>query len=221
MLIGGDVVYKDMLRVGFGMQKPPNSILLLETKKADIALSRNIVTAQALRDKCEWIFFLDSDVIPPLDVLPRLILHNLPLVSGLYWRRYEGLEPCIYRLKDGIPVPYKNDDAQFTATLVEIEACGAGCLLIHSSVFEKLKSTVEHFIIQDTSSKENLECWKFWEYLVHTNVNLSEDIVLASRVRGMGFRIFADLSLRCGHLINAMVKEGSMQQTPLTTGKEI
>jgi len=217
------MVYKDMLRVAFGLQKPTNTLFLFETKKPDVALSRNILAAQALREKAEWLFYLDVDVIPPLNVIPRFLNHNLPIVTGLYWRRYEGLEPCIYRLNEqGLPVPYSNSElAQYGSGLIEIEASGAGCLLIHSSVFEKLKPTVEKFDLMDPVTKEILTCWKFWEYIVHHNVNLSEDVVLASRVRGLGYKVHCDLSVRCGHLTNVMVKDGQYEPTPLTTGKDV
>jgi hypothetical protein len=223
MLLGGDVVYKDMLRVAFGMLRVPNMVFFFETKKPDVALSRNILAAQALKEKCEWIFYLDADVVPPLTVLPDLLLHNMPIVSALYWRRYEGLEPCIYKLgREGVPVAYTDQElVPLGRQLVEIDGCGAGCLLIHSSVFEKLKPGVEKFDLLDPSTKEVMTCWKFWEYIVHSRVNLSEDIVLASRVKGLGYRIFADLTLRCGHLTNVLVKDGTLKQTPLTTGREV
>ena len=217
------MVYKDMLRVAFGLYKPNNTLLLFEVKKPNVDFSRNILAAQALREKAEYIFYLDSDVVPPLNVIARLLNHNLPIVTGLYWRRYEGLEPCIYRLSEaGLPVPYSNEDlAQYGSSIQEVEACGAGCMLIHSSVFEKLKPTVEQFDLQDPVTKEMLTCWKFWEYIIHSNVNLSEDVVLASRVKGLGYKIHCDLSVRCGHLLSVMVKEGVYKATPLTTGKEL
>ena len=56
MLIGGDFIYKYMLRVAFGLKKLSNTVLLFETKKPNVDLSRNILTALALKDKCDWIF---------------------------------------------------------------------------------------------------------------------------------------------------------------------
>jgi hypothetical protein len=223
LLLGGDFLYKDMMRVAFGLQKPQNTLFLFESKKPDVALSRNILAAQALREKTEWIFYLDSDVIPPLNVIPRLLGHNLPITSGLYWRRYETLQPCIYKLsEEGLPKALTDDELSvYGSMLMEVEGIGAGCLLIHSSVFEKLKPTVEQFDLQDPVTKQVLTCWKFFEYIVHHNVNLSEDIVLASRVRGLGYKIFADLSVRCGHLTTVIVKDGRYRETPLTTGKEV
>lgn len=223
LLLGGDFLYKDMLRVAFGLEKPQNTLFLFETKKADVALSRNILAAQGLKEKAEWIFYLDSDIIPPLNVIPRLLAHNLPIISGLYWRRYENLQPCIYKLgEDGLPKSLTDDEVSMAGSqLMEVDGVGAGCLLMHSSVFEKLKPTVEQFDLQDPVTKEVLTCSKFFEYLVHHNVNLSEDIVMSSRVRGLGYKVFCDLGIKCGHLTTVMVKDGRYRETPLTSGKEV
>jgi len=223
LLIGGDTVYKDMLRVAFGLERPPSALFLFETKKPNVDFSRNILTAQALREKAEWLFFLDSDVVPPLNVIPRLFAHDLPIISGLYWRRYENLQPCVYKMsQEGLPIAYTDEElALYGASIIEVEASGAGCLLIHNSVFEKLKPTVEQFDLLDPSTKQTMTCWKFWEYIVHSNVNLSEDIVLASRVKSLGYKIHCDLATRCGHLTNVIVKEGKFKETPLTTGRDV
>lgn len=218
------MVYKDMLRVAFGLDKPLNTLVFFETKKPNVDLSRNMVTAQMLKEKCEWLFFLDADVVPPLQVIPELTSANVPIISGLYWRRYEDMDPCIYHLSSqGIPVPFKETElAGVGRGVIEVDGCGAGCLLVHNSVFEKLKPYVEPFDIIDPLDPANkLKCWKFWEYIVKTDVNLSEDIVLSAKVKALGYRIYADLGLRCGHLCNYMIKDGRIQQTPLTTGHDV
>lgn len=102
-----------------------------------------------------------------------------------------------------------------------VHNCGAGCLLIHMSVFEKMKPSVQKFDLSEPGTNQKLTCYKFWEFIVGNNVNLSEDIVFASRIKGLGYRIYADLTLRCGHLANAMIIEGKFEQTPLATGRDI
>lgn len=223
LLIGGDMVYKDMLRVAFGLSRPAATVFLFETKKPDVSLSRNILAAQAIREKAEWLFWLDMDVVPPLDVVARLLAHNLPVISGLYWRRYGQLEPCAYKMSpQGLPVPYSTEElALFGSQILPVEAVGMGCCLMHSSVLNKMKSTVEEFELIDPDSNTSMICWKFFESIIKTNVNLSEDVVFCSRAKGLGYQIFVDLSLRCGHLVNVMVKEGIFKQTPLVLGKDV
>jgi hypothetical protein len=49
--------------------------------------SRNAAVMQFLSGPWEWLFSLDSDVIPPRDAILRLLAHNQPFISGLYNRR--------------------------------------------------------------------------------------------------------------------------------------
>jgi hypothetical protein len=44
----------------------------------------------ALEKGATHILNLDIDTIPPLDALPRLLAHNLPLISATYYGRAEG-----------------------------------------------------------------------------------------------------------------------------------
>jgi glycosyltransferase involved in cell wall biosynthesis len=93
--------------------------------------ARNVACEQALSSGCEYIYFLDSDVIPPHDAILRLMAHKKPIVSGLYCRRSPP---------KGIPVMIK--DGQWITnfpqnSLIEVDLVGAGCLLIHRNLLER------------------------------------------------------------------------------------
>ena len=49
--------------------------------------ARNMACEQTLSGGFDWLFFLDDDVITPPDAILRLIAHNKPIVSGVYYRR--------------------------------------------------------------------------------------------------------------------------------------
>jgi len=84
----------------------------------------------------EWIFMLDSDVIPPPDAIERLLGCNHKIASGVYYRRNLPIEPGLWNeTKDG--TTFLHD---YPKTMrFEVDLCGAGCLLIHRDVFERLK----------------------------------------------------------------------------------
>jgi hypothetical protein len=42
---------------------------------------------KALQDKCEYIFFLDSDILVNPDTLQKLFIGNLPILSAVYYSR--------------------------------------------------------------------------------------------------------------------------------------
>jgi hypothetical protein len=54
-----------------------------------IDVSRGILVQHALASKATHIYFLDSDVYTRPDTLERLMDHDLPIVSALYYRRHE------------------------------------------------------------------------------------------------------------------------------------
>lgn len=53
-----------------------------------IDVSRGALVELALASKAEYVYFLDSDIYTKEDTLQRLLKHNLPIVSALYYRRH-------------------------------------------------------------------------------------------------------------------------------------
>ena len=94
-------------------------------------MARNTACMRTLEGGFDFLFFLDSDVVPPVDAVMKLAKHNLPIVSGLYCRRSPP---------HAVPVMIKNGQwvTQFKpGSMVEVDVVGAGCLLIKREVLEK------------------------------------------------------------------------------------
>lgn len=94
--------------------------------------ARNAACMRALEGGFKWLFFLDSDVIPPRDAILRLMRHNVPVISGVYHRRSKPV---------GLPVMIKNGQWYTPyppSTVIEVDFVGAGCLLIRRDVLEQL-----------------------------------------------------------------------------------
>ncbi len=136
----------------------------------------------------EWLFFLDDDVIAPPDTVFRLIGHNKPIVSGVYYRRYNPLAPVM--LKDSQNGP------QWIAeypknSLIEVDFVGAGCLLIHRDVLKSLPRL------------SNRCHWFEWRCdrtdLPHLE-KTSEDFTFCKHARNHGFKIHVDTSIQCSHI---------------------
>ena len=90
----------------------------------------------------EYLFCLDSDVVTPPDTILRLQSHRQPIISGVYFRRSQ---PFVANLANGqpvgIPVMQKNGGWCIDYppnSVIEVDVVGAGCLLIHRSVFENM-----------------------------------------------------------------------------------
>jgi len=221
-LIGGEWVYRDMFKNALALYKEQGWQFIFETKKPNIDLSRNIIASMFLESKGEWLFFWDLDQIIPANTIPRLLGHRLPICSGLVWRRHPPIHPLVYKQVKGIPTPFTAEELrEVDGQLVEVEACGMGCILIHRKVFEDLKSACERFIlINPDNPEEELECWKFYEFIHKDRVLLSEDVVFCSKAKGLGYHIYVDTSIKCKHLVGAQIDEtGKFDFTELEYGR--
>lgn len=87
--------------------------------------ARNTGCLKLLELGWEWLFFLDDDVIPPPDVIAKLVSHNKPIVSGVYYRRYAPLAPVMLLDSQNGPQWITEYPAN---SLVEVDYVGAGCL---------------------------------------------------------------------------------------------
>jgi hypothetical protein len=154
--------------------------------------ARNTGCLKLLELGYEWLFFLDSDVIPPADAILRLIAHKQPIVSGLYYRRNNPICPVMLRNVPGggrtWVTEYKIPD------LMEVDFVGAGCLLIHRSVIAAMPSVVG-----------NTNCNRWFEWKVDRDdldprERMSEDFSFCERARKeLGLKIFVDTSVQCKH----------------------
>ncbi len=152
---------------------------------------RNLAAMKCLESGSEWLFFLDSDVVPPPNAIEKLISHGQPIMSGLYHRR----SPPV-----GLPVMQRPHGVWLTkykkGSVVEVDVVGAGCLLIHRSVLEQMKP-------QRPLAGKHWFDWRVDAQSVqeHNGAPMSEDFTFCLHGRQtMGLKILVDTSIRCRHL---------------------
>ena len=170
-------------------------------------MARNVICQQALRGGYEWAFHLDSDVVTPRDVIPRLQAHNKGIVSGVYHRRSPP---------HAIPVAIKNGtwylDAKPNTGVHEVDVVGAGCLLIHRSVLERLPPQCPQL------GKH----WFWWRVdqqglrdekgnlLYHPGECLSEDFSFCQHAKKtLNMSTYLDTSVQCRHIGLAQATYGN------------
>lgn len=154
----------------------------------------------------QWLFFLDSDVVPPNDAVLRLLSRNLPIVSGMYSRRSPP---------HGVPVMIREGVGWINSfprnSLVEADLVGAGCLLIHRHVLEKVPP------------QDRVHPWFWWrvdDQEAHKKgMGMSEDFTWCKHVRQHGYKIYVDTSIKCRHVGLGQADHGSFlpcEHTPNT-----
>lgn len=161
------------------LQLPPNSAVAFYAGMP-FDHARNNAVGDAVRHNCRFLAFLDDDVIPPHDIFLRLMAHNLDIVSALYYRRHEGLQPCMQAVGGGwiTDVPF--------GKLVEVGVVGAGALLVRRNVLEAM-------------GPKWFE-WRCDREDLPENQRLSEDFAACSKAREKGFRVVVDTGIVCKHV---------------------
>ena len=161
-----------------------------------IDMARNEIVRSALDNKCDWIFFLDTDVTCQPDIITRLVAHNLPIVTGVYFTRAPPIEPAIWNEVK----PSGKKAINFTpGQMVECDFIGMGCCLVHTSVFKNI-------------SKPYFEWTLSFEDENNPMMGRSEDFEFCKKVRERGYKIWADTSLICRHgITNAYTDNNGIQ----------
>jgi hypothetical protein len=175
-------------------------------------MARNCAVMDCLRGGYSHLFFLDSDVIPPSNVVYRLLKHNKPIISGLYYRRSPP---------HGAPVMIRNG-TWFTnyvpGSTVEVDMVGAGCLLLSREFLEHFPAQRPgHHWFNWTVNFKNL---KPLPVDIQEHLCLSEDFTFNVWAKEkMGISTWVDTSIECRHCGAAQAVRGGMvplETTPVT-----
>ena len=170
------------------LHKPVNAITISNAGSIT-SIARNNLCDIAQQNNCSHIMFLDTDMTFPHDTISKLLAHDLDIVGGLYFERYEPYKPAVFwKHPDGLGDYALMDNIPYGET-IECDAIGTGCLLIKMDVFNKLTKPWFEYRVAEYGSKKEI---KFF----------SEDIVFCERVKELGYKIHVDTSIECGHILN-------------------
>jgi hypothetical protein len=136
-------------------------------------------------DNGDYLLFLDADMKHPPSLAHRLVSHRLPLVTARYQMRKPPFHTVAMRKTGAGPHDYKSIDD--TSGLVAVDAAGAGALLIHRSVLEKIREA---------------EGDNWFQYQVGPNGlrTVSEDMWFFEKAKAAGIQAYADMDCVCTHI---------------------
>lgn len=149
--------------------------------------ARNRQVKRFLEQDFTHLLLVDSDTVPPDDVIPRLLRHDKPVIGWAVQNWVGGLELLqTYTLKE---LPDRGDGRYWYQRvsgegLMECDATGAACLLVRREVFE----AIEPPWFQTQHSSDGTEVW------------LGEDVYFSRKVRQAGYSIHVDCSGVASHM---------------------
>ena len=148
-----------------------------------ISAARNVAVDEFMKDKdSTHLFFLDRDVVPPIDIVPRLLQHDKLVVGGWYILRGNKLPSVFMQGKLGGYVQVSQQElvnARRKQPLLPVDGNGVGCILIQREVFNILDKP--YFLEMEGSQ------------------GCGEDLFFHSKCRKFGIPTYVDVNLFCRH----------------------
>ena len=185
-------------------------------KRKPIQHARNEIIDNFLKSWCHYLWFVDDDNPPALDVLENLIEHQKDYVSALvplrHWNKY-----LLNVFKDW---KHLTSYEWLEWPIIEIDNCWTWCVLlsreIAQTMFDKFKGNSYQFKIEEfvckhteevepyTKQDEYIENWRSiykeqnWEIVIRSE-SISEDLFFWREAKKLWFKIYADLRSHCYH----------------------
>jgi len=153
------------------------------------AKSLEVIRKKALKENYDYFMSIESDLLPPVDIIERLMSYNKQVVGSMYLIGYANSKtqiprPCLFAVrnkKGGKGVETYNIPADdgwnfFGHGVVKVHGCGLGATLIHRSVLEKVR---------------------FWYYM--STVVKHSDVLFYADLANLGIDIFVDTDILLPH----------------------
>lgn len=144
--------------------------------------ARNNIHGQFLASaESMWLFMLDSDVLPPPDIIDRLLKDavslNAHMVGGWYKKKQAPFLPVVYDFNrvDENGITLFTQRTKRGKGIEEVTGAGAGCWLMSRDLATALGSKPYDMAIG------------------------GEDLVLCRKVSALGYKMFIDWDLACAH----------------------
>ena len=146
--------------------------------------SRNRIAARACEaGEADYVMWFDSDMVFEPDTLLKLLKADKDIVSGLYWRRSPPFTLVAFDKCDLETGDWTQQEEP--EELTTCEAVGFGCVLIKVEV------------LYDVFNR-----FRTW---FQPMKGFGEDLAFCWRARQLGYEIWLDPSVRCGHMGHMVV----------------
>jgi hypothetical protein len=142
--------------------------------KFDVA--RNTIASEAMgAGDVDGIFWCDSDIILPTDAV-RLAAHGKDFVTGFYYQKAPPFWPLVgNQIAKGSGFSWLVEWPE--NALIPADGCGFGC--VYTSIAMLRKMDYPLFEYTDT---------------------ISEDLYFCVKAKKLGYQLWADTAVQCGHL---------------------
>ena len=152
--------------------------------RVHVVEARTLAVEHAHENDVDWILWLDDDMAPPPDLLERLFETGKQFVGAVAYKRDPPHEPCIYKIVE--KTTEHIDPNPESGTVIEADATGFACLLMHRSVWEA--------VCQRTEGRP-------FTY----RMGMGEDVYFCLQARAAGVQLYIVPDLVVGHVTDVAI----------------
>jgi 2-polyprenyl-3-methyl-5-hydroxy-6-metoxy-1,4-benzoquinol methylase len=147
-----------------------------------VDLARNELVNDAVKDGCDYILFLDSDIIMPSGAIDKLIDMNVNIASGLYFSKGKPYLPVARVLKGD--KHFYLEDFEYNQ-IMDVAGVGMGICLIKTDIFKRI--SYPYFKLD-------------WRNDISTGwYQVAEDLYFCDKAREAGYSIKLNTGIVCEH----------------------
>lgn len=150
--------------------------------------SRNAIVERFLNSRCEYLFFIDSDIEWEPHQLIRILSHEKAVCAGIYPFKEDN---------PGYPVAYLPGETKEADGLIEVLAVPTGFLCIHADVLADVARSCEWFKPKETSTRK---LPLIFERKVDGGLRRGGDYQFCKLARCAGYSIFVDPNIDLAHV---------------------
>lgn len=191
-----------------------NKIAHIKATSSLIAHNRNEVIRTALKLKSRYVLFIDTDMVFPEDLIQRMQIHRVPVVSALAFTKSFPYGPNMYKrvMENGWSPIMEWDDGE----LLKVDCVGGACLLVETDVFRKIPGPwfaqpemrahiawgelKRLFDTKDDPLEVVEAARKLYREYQHDEGVLGEDYYFSELLRRAGVPVYVDTALKIGHI---------------------
>lgn len=156
----------------------PYDISLIVQLGTFVNENRVKIAVEAMGNNCDYLLFVDSDMVFDGDVLDRLIARDKDIIGVNYNCRFLPLETTV-RFKEGDKFVFP----EVPKDLFKCDAVGTGLMLVKIPVFFRVPQP-----------------WFKLEFTDYGSLKVGEDIWFCEQAQRVGYEVWCDGTIKVGHL---------------------
>ena len=169
--------------------------------------ARNNLAKDAVDMGADYVFWMDSDMTFPADSLEKMMKlakekGDDAIITGLYFRRVEPFSPVLFdelSFDNELGRPHFKNTDEIPTEPFKVAGCGFGCVLLPTH------------ILVDVGNKSG--------DIFGPMRGVGEDLSFCIRANQLGYEIWCDPSIECGHVGHTIITRGFWESYKLVKGK--